>query len=473
MRTNHVYNLRKSFSGLLRIKKLSVVLGVMVLLGLWGEGVIGQSSGDYRSKATGNWDGIGTWERYNGSSWESNNLNDGSFTTGWTNVQVGGSNAFSPQTSGGNPGNMVQINGISQAWYYKAVTLTAGAIYSLSFDYYASTSSTSDKRIGVAIYTSPPTSSMVIDGGYTSATYFFNSTVSSTSWTTRGIGQTGYLTNFTASSSGTYYLAIGANQTTATTLYLDNIILSVAAPSSASGAITVLSGNTVTINSDLTIDQATIDNGGKVTLAGGTLTINNGAGSDLIINGIYERTSSATTMTINALATVIVGNGGAYEHNVASGGSIPTVTWNSGSTLRITGGPTTIPTLSGTYQNFEWNCPSQTTALSLGGTLTTVSGDLRITSTGTGSGDLSLGNASTNNLTVGGNFYQTGGAFEVSASAARTMTVSGNFSISGGTFDLSSSSTAGNAVIVNVAGDFSHTGGTLRIGFNNRVENCF
>jgi hypothetical protein len=105
-------------------------------------------------------------------------------------------------------------------------------------------------------------------------------------------------------------------------------------PSNTDGTITIRNTHTVTINSDTSIDQTTIDLGGKIVLASGWLTIANGSGTDLIINGTYERTSSTTTMTIITSANVDCESTGVYEHNVA-GGSLPNITWKDGSILKI------------------------------------------------------------------------------------------------------------------------------------------
>ena len=104
-------------------------------------------------------------------------------------------------------------------------------------------------------------------------------------------------------------------------------------PSSTDSTISILNGHSVIINSNITIDQTTIELGGKIVLASNSLTIANGLGTDLIINGIYERTSS-TTMTINSGAIVSCESTGVYEHNVL-GGSLPNITWKDGSILKI------------------------------------------------------------------------------------------------------------------------------------------
>ncbi|MBM3429987.1 MAG: hypothetical protein FJX99_03265, partial [Bacteroidetes bacterium] len=106
------------------------------------------------------------------------------------------------------------------------------------------------------------------------------------------------------------------------------------APSNASGPITILNTHEVTVSSTITIDQTTINSGGKVILAtGGAITVANGVdANDLIINGTYERQATATTLT--PTGTVFCGSGGTYIHN-ASGGSLPTINWDANSTLQI------------------------------------------------------------------------------------------------------------------------------------------
>jgi hypothetical protein len=54
-------------------------------------------------------------------------------------------------------------------------------------------------------------------------------------------------------------------------------------PSSADGAIAIVNSHIVTINSNVSIDQTTIDSGARVILSAGNLTINNGLGTDLIL----------------------------------------------------------------------------------------------------------------------------------------------------------------------------------------------
>ncbi len=246
------------------------------------------------------------------------------------------------------------------------------------------------------------------------------------------------------------------------------------------GTTQTVSGSSTTTFRNLTVNSSTSLSLNANAAVAGTLSVP--ASRLLIVN--------ATTLTINAGATgsisgtlrsngtvttnsnLTFNNGGSYEHNfTTTSGVIPASTWSAGSTCRIIGYTTFSGNPSGgtggvggynqSFSNFIWNAPNQTAAgdISLGGALTTVTGDFTLTNTGAGS--LALGNSGAGNLSIGGNFTQTGGAFIISQSAARTVTVAGNASISGGSLDLSASITAGNSVSFNVGGDFSHTAGTI------------
>jgi hypothetical protein len=196
-----------------------------------------------------------------------------------------------------------------------------------------------------------------------------------------------------------------------------NWVSATAAPSSSDGVISIRNGHTVSVTATVTIDQTTVDLGGKVILSGGTLTIANGTGTDLVIEGTYERTSSSTTMSINSGATVECAGGGSYIHNVA-GGSIPTITWSNNSLFNIKQSVT-----SNLNQSF-WNVIIE------GGNATTLSAD----------------------------------------NTSRTMTVRNNFTLVKGNYYLKTGSPDGGTHSIRVQGNFFHSGG----GFywnNNSTDN--
>lgn len=71
-------------------------------------------------------------------------------------------------------------------------------------------------------------------------------------------------------------------------------------PSSLDGAITIQNGHTVTVTASVTVDQVTVDAGGTLTnnQAGANLTINDGTGTDLLVNGTYNLGSATVANTL-------------------------------------------------------------------------------------------------------------------------------------------------------------------------------
>ena len=224
-------------------------------------------------------------------------------------------------------------------------------------------------------------------------------------------------------------------------------------PSSSDGVITIQSGHVVTIaNVSPTVDQMTINSGGQVTVNNlRTLTIANGIGTDLTVNGSLVNSG---TLTINASAAISFGSGSIYQHN-KDGGTIPTATWATTSTCSITGITTTNPSIGGvqTFGNFTWNCPSQTTNTNLN-SIFTVNGTFTLNSTGP-SGIFRFAIGTT---TINGNYSQTGGTNRLVGGTSRILNVGGNFSLSGGEFRISSGTGIGT---INVKGNFSFNTGTL------------
>ena len=76
-------------------------------------------------------------------------------------------------------------------------------------------------------------------------------------------------------------------------------------PTYADGHVTIRNPHTVTISSDLRIDETTVDAGGTLSVTGGTLRINNNvpAGTDLAINGSINWYSAAL-LTVDAGAVI-------------------------------------------------------------------------------------------------------------------------------------------------------------------------
>lgn len=234
-------------------------------------------------------------------------------------------------------------------------------------------------------------------------------------------------------------------------------------PTSSDGVITIRDGHTVTVTAAVTVDQVVIAAGGQVTLTGGTLTVANGTGDDFVIQGVYRRESTGTTMAINSGATVFCDDGGIYEHAIAgSGGTVPTARWHDNSVFRLA--PTINISSPPTIDNqdfgiFEVACASQTSnhiTLTPGN----VKNKLLVKSTGSGSFQLL-------DLTIDGDYEQTGGTMKVRYSTgSSTATIKGNFTLSGGTFLISDQSGSSNTVTLNVDKDFNLLGGTFKFCYN-------
>lgn len=231
-------------------------------------------------------------------------------------------------------------------------------------------------------------------------------------------------------------------------------------PTTADGVITILSGHTVTVTVSKNADQVIVNSGGTLVVNSGiTLTLLNGAGKDLSVFGTLR--NAGTVAGVNA----DIENTGTYQHNyTTTNGTIPTCNWATGSTCEIMGytSNTSIPgNFNQSFTNFTWNCTSQTTTFNLNNNLLNLSGNFRISSTG--SGQLSLINNSAA-FNCGGNFTIAGGTLYLGSTAGQspTLNIAGNYSQSNGTFNVVTAT--GSVGTINASGDWSHTGGTLTTG---------
>jgi hypothetical protein len=78
----------------------------------------------------------------------------------------------------------------------------------------------------------------------------------------------------------------------------------VSTPSFTSNNITIQNGHNVNVTASVTIDQTVVEAGGTLTVSAGTLTINNGSGADLTVNGSLVWAAETATLTVNAQATI-------------------------------------------------------------------------------------------------------------------------------------------------------------------------
>jgi len=107
-------------------------------------------------------------------------------------------------------------------------------------------------------------------------------------------------------------------------------------PTNASGAITILSGNTVTIDLTVTIDQTVVDPGAFLQTSGAfVLTINDGPGVDLAVNGTFTDGSSGSVTAGAGSPTWLIGASGKLIRTTGSAATF----WQS----NYSGGISTIP----------------------------------------------------------------------------------------------------------------------------------
>lgn len=252
------------------------------------------------------------------------------------------------------------------------------------------------------------------------------------------------------------------------------------APDNNANTITVVSGHTVTtVAASVSIDQATINSGGQISVSGGqTLTIGNGTGTDLTVDGtLYSAGTITTTGTIAVNAT------GTYQH-AQNGGTIPTATWDAASTCYVTGLTNTAPAgLTQSFGNFTYDCPDHSTLINFNSALTSIAGDFYVRYAGEEQGSrtlngLALSSNTSFTLTIGGDliidhpFNEATWLIMTTGTANVTMNIGGDFlmSNSGGNgscfFDYKyGTGTAMGTLVINLTGNLTMTGGYLDMAY--------
>jgi hypothetical protein len=214
----------------------------------------------------------------------------------------------------------------------------------------------------------------------------------------------------------------------------------------ASASTLVIKGLNAATDRNMTVSINNIDNI-KAYISGYIKVTDDDTGYGKFVRG------SGSTVTFNA--------GSTYEHNSAeSASNIPVSTWNVNSTCLITGITGDQPgNLDQSFGNFTWNCPNQNTNLNLSG-IPHVTGNFELNSTG--SAIIALSVSVDLNMTIEGNYTQTGGNFYPSnGTADNTLFIGGNFSMSGGY--LGSQSNGSTQLVFNKPGiqNYSQSGGTV------------
>ena len=230
-------------------------------------------------------------------------------------------------------------------------------------------------------------------------------------------------------------------------------------PINTSGVITIQSPHIVTVAANVSTDQTTINLGGQITVnTGFTLTIANGTGTDLTVDGIIS--NAGTITTTGAMA---VNSGGVYKHNfTTTAGTIPTATWNTGSTCEIIGytslaNGSTPGGLAQTFSNFTWNCSSQANRLIAWATSMVVNGTYTVQNTNTNYIYFADGGAVT--VGIAGNLLVNGGQLRFTrGNGNATVSVTGDLTVASGTLNVDGGNGGSSLTLT---GNLSATGGTL------------
>ena len=248
-------------------------------------------------------------------------------------------------------------------------------------------------------------------------------------------------------------------------------------PDNTKGVTTVRSPNVVTVTATVSVDQVTIDSGAQVDVNSAVnVTVANGAGTDLTVNGIVKNGG-----VIIATGTIVFANGSKYQHNWPAGGvgTIPTATWQDGSLCEIinmagTGSTTKLQGTSQSFYDFTWNCTGQSQSVYIrGDSFRPIRNNFRMTSSGTSNMEVSAveptGGPFRLELT---NYIQTGGIVTIGRNTTGyTVNIAGNFNMSGGT--LNTNLTGGSSTVnFTKAGTqtFTRSAGTMTGAVNYVVK---
>jgi hypothetical protein len=267
--------------------------------------------------------------------------------------------------------------------------------------------------------------------------------------------------------TGTANITLQANTGAALrTITLTNAATSLSVASGASLTITGVLGTPTSLGIVFTGAGNTATIAGTLTLAsGGTGATSsyNATNSTTTVSGTMGRTSNCTVTSSGA--NLIISPTGTFQLN-GGAAAAPTATWNAGSTLgmrQTVSAATPITNLAQSFSNVTVNANMTSPGtLDFAGALTSIEGNLTVTTTGTGSLILNS-SASTATITVGGNYSQAAGTVSISTSTGTTtVNVAGTGSISSGTLNINGANAAASPKL-SVAGAFTQSGGTINL----------
>ncbi len=242
----------------------------------------------------------------------------------------------------------------------------------------------------------------------------------------------------------------------------------------------------IVVNHDVTIptgysaiiDQTTVSAGVLLTVnTGGILNISSTASDELIVDGTLVASPGSTITGTNG-TNLHISSTGTYRHSfTTTQGIIPLASWDASSILEISGYTNTFTTATAggnwgqNFGNVLWNCTSQTSSITLSGLLTTIQGNLTISSTGA-SGILRLGTTGASAISVGGDLSVSGGTRLVFCTTGSTVVnVAGSYNqnLSAGYVRLADAGNDGLGTL-NLTGNFTLQAGVFTENGNNVAQ---
>ncbi len=204
-------------------------------------------------------------------------------------------------------------------------------------------------------------------------------------------------------------------------------------PPSGSETITVLEGDSVFVNVEVTITGQLVDQG-----------------------------------RIESNDNLIIGDGGVYQHD-QDAGFMPLIVWEEGATLLVTGVETEAPAdRNQNYHHIIFDTPGLLSNLNMDLDDVTIGGDIRVVNTGLARWYLTSALATDSSIvTIMGNVFVESGAFSVqgTSNAQTTFIVHhyGNIEVTGGNFSISRGSQPGGTTTWYLyEGDFSMSNATTQ-----------
>lgn len=229
------------------------------------------------------------------------------------------------------------------------------------------------------------------------------------------------------------------------------------------------------------VDDLTIQTNALVVVSGVPFTIANGAATvDCDVSGTLEL-DNAVGGSVTATGALQFGGSGKFIWARAAIIAMPTATWLPGSVCEIQNAAAGTPSgLGQSFYHFNWNWPTENTAVSLAGNLTNVSGNLTVSASANAANSLRfLASEQTNTITVGGDVLVNSGYLTMSggsqSNTVENLNIAGKLVIAPGAFldNRSSGSNCVGNIIFNGsgqqyftnAGTITHSSGSAALAF--------